>query len=104
VHAKLNPTYSSIVNSTCGIAFFGTPHRGSNHAKLGAMAASIARTVFRNPKNTFMKALKSSLFAEIIRVDYSQQLMDYKFLSFYETLSQGKLGLVSHYAKSQPHF
>lgn len=41
-----------------------------------------------------MEALKKSLLAETIREDYKQQLMDYKFLSFYETVPLGKLGLV----------
>ncbi|KAL7619842.1 hypothetical protein AAE478_010387 [Parahypoxylon ruwenzoriense] len=35
VHAKNDQTYEKILRSTFGIAFFGTPHKGGNHARIG---------------------------------------------------------------------
>jgi triacylglycerol esterase/lipase EstA (alpha/beta hydrolase family) len=95
VEAKLDDTYKTIRDATYGIAFFGTPHQGGNFAKLGDIAASIVRGVLRNPKNTFMEALKKdSLFSDNLVDDFRHQLEDYYVLSFYETLQMGKLGLV----------
>jgi hypothetical protein len=58
VEAKLNDKYNSIRNATYGIAFFGTPHRGGNHAKLGDIVARVWGGVVREPRNDFMEALK----------------------------------------------
>lgn len=44
-----------------------------------------------------MEALKDSLLAKTLRDDFRQQLMDYKFISFFETLPFGKVGLVKNY-------
>ncbi len=96
VSAKLDETYSSIRDATYGIAFFGTPHQGGNGAKLGQIAATIAGAFLRNPKNTFLEALKKdSLFANDLIKDFRHQLEDYYVLSFHETLPYKKLGLVS---------
>jgi hypothetical protein len=96
VHAKLDDTYRAIRDATYGIAFFGTPHQGGNFTKLGDIASTIARGVLRNPKNTFMEALKAdTLFADDLIKDFRQQLEDYYVLSFFETLPFKKLGLVS---------
>jgi hypothetical protein len=100
VTAKLDETYNSIRSATYGIAFFGTPHQGGNGAKLGQIAATIASVCLRNPKNTFLEALKKdSLFADDLVKDFRHQLEDYHVLSFYETCQYKKLGLVSHYSR-----
>jgi hypothetical protein len=44
-----------------------------------------------------MEALKDSVLANTLRDDFRQQLMDYKFISFFETLLFGKVGLVKNY-------
>lgn len=96
VHARLDSTYEAIRTATYGIAFFRTPHQGGNYAGLGDIAVSIARRLLRNPKNTFLEALKGdSLFADDLVKDFRQQLEDYYVLSFYESLSMKKLGVVS---------
>ena len=95
VEAKLDESYKSLREATYGIAFFGTPHQGGNFAKLGDIAASITRSILRNPSNTFMEALKKdSLFSDVLVGDFRHQLEDYYVLSFVETLPMGKLGLV----------
>jgi hypothetical protein len=93
--AKLNDVYNPIREATYGIAFFATPHRGGSHAKLGDIAASVAKGMLRTPDNTFMEALKKdSMFAEGITEDFRHQLEDFAVLSFYETLPYKKIGLV----------
>jgi hypothetical protein len=72
----------------------GTPHQGGSFAKLGDIAASIARRPLWNPKNTFIEALKKdSLFSDTLVDDFRHQLEDYYVLSFFEALQMGKLGL-----------
>jgi ankyrin repeat protein len=95
VLAKLNDSYSKIRKAAYGIAFFGTPHRGGNSARLGDVASSIARSVLRNPQNNLMEALKSdSLFSDSLIQNFRHQLEDFHIISFYETRSFKGLGLV----------
>jgi triacylglycerol esterase/lipase EstA (alpha/beta hydrolase family) len=96
VEAKLDETYKSILDATYGIAFFGTPHRGSTFTKLGDVAAKVARTILHNPSNTFMESLReNSLFSETIVDDFRHQIERYQILSFYETQKTKNLGVVS---------
>lgn len=82
-------------HSRYGIAFFGTPHQGGNGASLGNIAASIACFCLRNPQNSFMESLKKdNIFANELSRNFQIQLQDYYVLSFYETLSYKKLGVV----------
>ncbi|KAI0177521.1 hypothetical protein BJ166DRAFT_25120 [Pestalotiopsis sp. NC0098] len=95
ISAKHSSVYQSIVNSTYGIIFFGTPHKGGNNAKIGDVFAGIVRTLGGKPKNSFMSALKSdSWFANSITNDFRQFLEDFQFLSFYETRPLGLVGMV----------
>ncbi|KAL9114581.1 MAG: hypothetical protein Q9187_007434, partial [Circinaria calcarea] len=95
VEAKLDDSFKSLREATYGIAFFGTPHRGGNYAKLGDIVASITRGLLRNPSNTFMEALtRDSLFSDTLVEDFRHQLEDYYVLSFFETLPMGRLGLI----------
>jgi hypothetical protein len=95
IEAKLNDFYDAIRIATYGIVFFATPHQGGNHAKLGDIAASVAKGMLRNPENTFLDALKKdSLFAEGIIKDFRHQLENYFVISLYETLPYKKMGLV----------
>lgn len=98
VQAKLGEKYNSIYIATYGIAFFGTPHRGSTYAGIGDIAAKIVRVVLRNPSNTFMRALKrNEPYASELFENFQQQSEKYHFLSFYETRPLKKVGLVSIY-------
>lgn len=95
VQAELNVTYKQIRIATYGIAFFATPHQGGNHVRLGEVVSTIARAVLRNPKNTFLEALKrNSAFADSLTQHFRHQLEDYYILSFFETRPLGKLGIV----------
>ncbi|MCJ1281741.1 Serine active site containing protein 1 [Xylographa opegraphella] len=95
VEAKLDKTYDFVHRSTYGVVFFGTPHRGSSHAKLGDIAASIVCNVLRKPSNNFLIALtKDSLFSNNLTKDFRHSLEDIYVLSFYETRSTGSYGIV----------
>lgn len=86
VEAMLDPTnYGTIRKATYGIAFFGTPHRGSPHAPFGSIVAEIVRFVKIQPSNTLMKSLKrSSVLANELSKDYRSQLGSFHVLSFLE--------------------
>ncbi|KAL4763169.1 uncharacterized protein BDW70DRAFT_158018 [Aspergillus foveolatus] len=95
VQAKLGHTYQSIQMATYGIAFFGTPHRGSQLAKLGETIAKAVRAFLRTPNNTFINALKENdLYANELSANFSQLLEDYKYINFYETLPLRNLGII----------
>lgn len=95
VEAKLNDMYRNIREATRGLAFFATPHRGGNYAKLGDIAAKIARTVLKNQPNTFLDSLqKDSLFSEDLQDDFRHQVENYSILSFFETRPMDNIGVV----------
>jgi hypothetical protein len=45
LNAQDNSTFEPIKNSTYGMVFFGTPHKGGRNAALGNLAAKVARFV-----------------------------------------------------------
>ena len=66
--------------------FFGTPHGGGNNAKVGSLAADIAKFLARREDNSFMEALKkNSFYSEQNRDDFLQLAKDFAFLTFYES-------------------
>jgi len=99
VRAVHGTTYKDILESTKSIAFFGTPHRGGNHADVGKIIASIGLLISGSMKNNFMDTLqKGSTNAEAIHELFKEQAMNYKIVSFFETLPYKPLpgvGLVS---------
>ncbi|TPR03470.1 hypothetical protein CAN33_000295 [Aspergillus niger] len=95
VQAKLSTTYGSICTSTFGIAFFGTPHRGTHLARVGGVAAKFVRAILGTASNTLLKALsKGSLYALELSANFDKLLENYKYLSFYETLPFKSIGIV----------
>jgi protein SERAC1 len=94
VEAKNNDTYHNIRAATFGLVFFATPHRGGNHAKLGDIAANIAKAVLNTSTNTFMDHLqKDSVLSEDLQHFFKHQVENYFILSFYETIPL-RIGLV----------
>lgn len=97
VQAKIGEKYESICTATFGIAFFGAPHRGSSWASIGDIFAKVARAALRNPRNTFLNALKKGdLYASELAASFQQLQERYQYLNFYETLPLKKIGLVSY--------
>ena len=88
--------YGPIRSSTYGIAFFGTPHLGGNHAALGAVLLQIVNFATRKTGNKLVRDLeKSSQFLDKLNEDFKHQREDFSFVNFQETKSYGKMGLVS---------
>ncbi|KAI9766755.1 MAG: hypothetical protein M1839_004772 [Geoglossum umbratile] len=97
IESILNPAlYGSILPSTAGILFLGTPHRGSATANIGSIAARIAkktvifetntgllRSLERDSKDLFDKANQFCNICETAKI-----------YSFYETLSMGRRVIV----------
>ncbi|XTI93984.1 P-loop containing nucleoside triphosphate hydrolase protein [Cenococcum geophilum] len=94
VEATLDPTHKSIVEATCLLVFFATPHQGGNYATVGDVAARIVRAGLRKPSNDLVKSLESSSNEATRRFEQFRHLNE-KFLviSFYEGKSYGTLGL-----------
>ncbi|KAF8847923.1 hypothetical protein BDZ45DRAFT_636374 [Acephala macrosclerotiorum] len=90
-------SYASIWAFTYGIAFFGTPHRGSSHSSWGSTLASIIKTVSQTPDNKLLESTTEySEYNERLQANFSPLLEYYRILSFCETLPHDiyRLGLV----------
>lgn len=101
-----DPTNQRLLQSMAGIVFFGTPHRGSDTAKLGNLVGTMI--------NTFLKAASAGLQTKTIRTDLLrhlesdskalQELADsvrdrlgsLQIVSFYETEPESSWPSVSH--------
>jgi len=97
VNAHNNSRYSAIKESTYGLVFFGTPHRGGNAGLvgLGDLSIRIAQGLFRNPPNDMMDALRGgSMFEDVLQENWRHQLTHYKIVSFYEKYKQGSFGII----------
>lgn len=93
--AKKVDYYSTIRSSTYGIAFFGTPHLGGNHAALGEILCNIVNFASRKTGNKLVRDLeKSSQFLAKLNEDFKHQKEDFYFVNFQESKSYGKLGLI----------
>ncbi|KAK6810867.1 hypothetical protein RU639_013582 [Aspergillus parasiticus] len=95
VEASLDSTYRPIVEATCLLVFFATPHRGGNYASVGEVAAKLVRSTLFTPRNDFIESLKSDSNLATKRFNQSRHLNE-KFLiiSFYEGQPYGKLGII----------
>ncbi|KAH6649379.1 hypothetical protein F5144DRAFT_634706 [Chaetomium tenue] len=61
-----DPANQRLLQSVTGIVFFGTPHRGSDTAKLGTLVGTMI--------NTFLKAASAGLQTKAIRTDLLRHL------------------------------
>src|SRR2546421_45713 len=83
--AKIEQRYNSISESTVGIVFLGTPHRGSEKAAYGKVLASLATTVLNKPSPRLVNALQVNSEALMrLTTDFRFQLPKYQVYSFYE--------------------
>ena len=103
MEAALDSIYKSIVEATCLLVFFATPHQGGNYATVGDAISGIVRACMRKPSNDLIKSLKSSSNEATRKFEQFRHLNE-KFLviSFYEGESYGKLGIVSKNPMSYP--
>ena len=83
--AKIEQRYNSISESTVGIVFLGTPHRGSEKAAYGKVLTSLATTVLNKPSPRLVNALQVNSEALVrLTTDFRFQLPKYQVYSFYE--------------------
>ena len=88
--AHFDSEYKQIKESTTGVVFFGTPHRGSSKATYGSILANLAARVMHQPKSKPVNALKtnSDELAELTS-EFKNLAPNYRILSFYELKRMG---------------
>ncbi|KAL5313190.1 hypothetical protein ACEPPN_018923 [Leptodophora sp. 'Broadleaf-Isolate-01'] len=88
LNARDDPdNYLETWNATCGLVFFGTPHRGGNTGALEEFGVRFAK-LFTNDStaNDLLMCLKpNSLFTQDSAERFSKQLKNFKILTFFET-------------------
>ena len=83
--ARIEQRYNSISESTVGIIFLGTPHRGSENATYGTILSNIATSVLNGPPSRLVNALRTNSEALMrLTTDFRFQLPKYQVYSFYE--------------------
>ncbi|KAL2865726.1 LipA and NB-ARC domain protein [Aspergillus lucknowensis] len=86
LNAHEDRKYTSIRTDTCGLVFFGTPHRGAKGVELGKIAANVAKFISKgHAKNDLLQCLEeNSFFTKQMSSRFSHQLEDYQVVSFVE--------------------
>lgn len=94
LNARDNPVYRPTHDSTFGLVFFGTPHRGGRGGAFGSLAARVAKFVSGDrADNDLLECLRAnSLFTQEASERFSHQLERFKVVSFFETKPM-KLGI-----------
>ncbi|KAI9773955.1 MAG: hypothetical protein M1839_001967 [Geoglossum umbratile] len=83
--ARIEQRYNSISESTIGIIFLGTPHRGSEKAAYGKVLATAATVALNKPPPRLLNALQVNSEALMrLTTDFRFQLPKYQVYSFYE--------------------
>ncbi|KAL8354938.1 hypothetical protein RB601_000633 [Gaeumannomyces tritici] len=78
--------YSDVAESTKGIVFFGTPHRGSNVANFMGTVSDIVQAVTARPESKLLHALESnSTDLYKVSTDFRPLASRYAITSFYES-------------------
>ncbi|KAK3365350.1 Alpha/Beta hydrolase protein [Lasiosphaeria ovina] len=87
--------WKGIVESTKGVVFFGTPHRGADAARWGHTIADIVSTATHRPPATFLKTLETNS-AQLLQIseDFRPSVDRYAIASFYEQHAHPALGTV----------
>ena len=89
---RKNPSHKrtlSLTETSVGLMFFGTPHRGGNGTlvALGSLAAGIATHLGFRDHSDIVSALKDgSTFSDILQESFRHQLESYQIVSFYEKI------------------
>ncbi|KAI0505753.1 hypothetical protein F5B22DRAFT_496094 [Xylaria bambusicola] len=80
--------YNRLLVAVAGVAFFGTPHRGSSIASLGTVLSRVlkAASFGTNTNTQLLKELeRGSPVLDDITTTYANRKYDFKICSFYET-------------------
>ncbi|KAK4118487.1 WD40 repeat-like protein [Parathielavia appendiculata] len=85
VEAKLDESYKSILEATCLLVFFATPHRGGNYASVGDVAAKLFTKALRTGPNDLTNALKRNSDEATKRFEQARHLFETTLVvSFFE--------------------
>lgn len=80
--------YKDIDQSALGVIFFGTPHKGSSHAKLARGLANFSNTIARMPEPVLLEFLMQGSSGQKTLDEEFKKLLErraYDIVSFYET-------------------
>jgi hypothetical protein len=59
-NAHFKPELATIYQATYGVVFFGTPHRGSDVANLGVIAATACKVIGKETNTNLLRSLEKS--------------------------------------------
>jgi hypothetical protein len=92
VNAQSHPKHKSIIDSTFGPVFMGTPHNGhtdSASIAFGKICTKIVKHVAGNTKKRSPKAVENgSVFSDILKENWRHHLERYQIISCYESLNE----------------
>ena len=91
--------------STYGVVFLGAPHRGSQQAGLGILAANISRAMLQDANIGILRSLEQgSEILERIREDFERMMTreKVKAYSFVEEIPTTGVGMVRGHRASIP--
>ena len=94
-----------IFQSTYGVVFLGTPHRGSPQAGLGILAANVCKAMLQDANTTILRSLEQdSEVLERIREAFERMMTRerMKAYSFVEELPTVGVGMVRVLSASTP--
>ncbi len=79
-------TYRNILDSTTGILFFATPHRGSGAASIANLLLNVAKYTGNWRPGLIGPLTKDSEYLSNLSQDFKDRLSAIKVKSFYETV------------------
>ncbi|KAH0538580.1 hypothetical protein FGG08_004830 [Glutinoglossum americanum] len=89
------PRIAKIKSQTIGVAFAGTPHRGSEKAKWAHFATSFATVILKDHNDKLVDALKTgSEVLERLQLDFARLMSSLKIYSFFEDYQYPKIGKI----------
>ncbi|KAK3382254.1 hypothetical protein B0T24DRAFT_492710, partial [Lasiosphaeria ovina] len=92
---KLDTSYTPIIEATCLLVFFSTPHQGGKYASVGEVVAKIATAALRNPNNDLLDALKLKSNEATRRFEQARHLFERCLVvSFFEAESYHKTDII----------
>ncbi|KAH7466543.1 hypothetical protein FOMA001_g16824 [Fusarium oxysporum f. sp. matthiolae] len=91
------PEFQDAINSTRGLVFFATPHRGAtgDAVEIGFILADIARAMRRETSNTLPELLeKNSRLADTLSRSFAEKRDQFHIISVYETRPMKPYGII----------
>ncbi|MCJ1249500.1 hypothetical protein MMC30_006724 [Trapelia coarctata] len=92
---KQDANLDSIYQNTCGVIFFGTPHRGSDKAGQAHIIVDLAKLALRQPNAKLLRTLEEeSDVLEHQRKSFASVTEMLPITCFYEEVPMGVVGMV----------